>query len=574
MSRLRGKWLLFGSLLLLVVSVVLALVSFLPVTGVGRKSSVIIDDSFNLTPLETYRQGLGAFHGDENITLLVSQSGNTPVNFTLLTYTGARYSNYSSPAINYFFSAGADYYEAVFMASATSSATVHFQVLVQKPFVNFPFSWLSDAAKGLFILSVVSLLLLLLKPLFRTVSIQKMSKPTWSSLERKNLRYLQIAVVISLVFWFILLAVNTNPLGTFENWYTDGARHPYTSVLFTKVGFSVFNTPLGSLSNADNSLYKFVTWSEMPHLYPIGSIFLFLPFGMLLEASIAQILVFKFEIALFLIISHLCLYIFLKSFWKNEIALSPKEVYLKPFWKQELGFLLKALGTYLLYIILVVYAANGQFDSVAFLFTLIGIAMFLGERYDYFLLFVAISSTFKYQAGIFLFPLIMISLVRLYQQSKSFGFLRSKVVLASIAFVGVDLLTAYLSAPFLISARPELIMNGVNAFSPHAQISWSLQVFTVLLTLSVTLFCSAYLLNKNRLMSMAMLFSLLPAFTMPYFQPWYLPFFFVYPLIPQSKRSLEVTMLWLIFMLFVLSFGGLSYNPLAILDNVRRIFKF
>jgi hypothetical protein len=295
---------------------------------------------------------------------------------------------------------------------------------------------------------------------------------------------------------------------------------------------------------------------------------------MLLEASIAQILLFKFEIALFLIISHLCLYIFLKSFWKNELTLAPKEVYLKPFWKQELGFLLKALGTYILYIILVVYAANGQFDSVAFLFTLMGIGMFLGERYDYFLLFVAISSTFKYQAGIFLFPLIMFSLVRLYQKSKSFGFLHNKVVLASIAFAGVDLFTAYLSAPFLISARPELIMNGVNAFSPHAQISWSLQAFTVLLTLSVTLVCSGYLLNKNRLMSMAMLFSLLPAFTMPYFQPWYLPFFFVYPLIPQSKRSLEVTMLWLIFMLFVLSFGGLSYNPLAILDNVRRIFKF
>ncbi len=574
MSRLTGNWILFGSLLLLVVSVVLALVSFLPVTGDGKQSSVIIDASFNLTPLETYRQGLGAFHGDENITLFVSQSGNTPVNFTLLTYTGVRYSNNSIPDINYSFPAGADYYEAVFLASATTSATVHFQVLVQKPVVDFAFSWVGVGAKVLFILSIVATITILFRPFFRTGLTQRMPKFTWSHLERKNLRYLQIAIAISLVFWFILLAVNTYPLGTFENWYTEGARHPYTSVLFTKVGFSVFNTPLGSLSSSDNSFYKFVTWSEMPHLYPIGSVFLFLPFGMLLEAYIAHVLVFKFEIALFLIISHLCFYIFLKSFWKNELTLSPREVYFKPFWKQEFGFMLKALGTYILYIILVVYAANGQFDSIAFLFTLIGIAMFLGEQYDYFLLFVAISSTLKYQAGIFLFPLIMISLIRLYQKSKSFGFLRNKAVLASIAFAGVDLFTAYLSAPFLVSARPELIMNGVNAFSPHAQISWSLQAFAVLLTLSLTLVCSVYLLNKNRLMSMVMLFSLLPAFTMPYFQPWYLPFFFVYPLIPQSKRSLEVTMIWLIFMLLVLSFGGLSYNPLAILDNVRRIFKF
>ena len=573
MSRLTGKWFLFCSLLLLVVSVVLALVSFLPVTGDGKQSATIIDDSFKLTSLETYRQGLGAFHGDENITLFVSQSGNTPVNFTLLTYTGTRYSNYSIPNIDYSFPAGADYYEAVFLASATTSATVHFQVFVHKPVVDFPFSWVGDVAKGLFLVSIVSLILLLLQSLFRTGSFQRMPKPSWSSLERKHLRYLQIAITISLVFWFILLSVNTYPLGTFENWYTDGARHPYTSVLFTKVGFSVFNTPIGSLSSADNSFYKFVTWSEMPHLYPIGSVFLFLPFGMSLEASIPQVLVFKLEIAFFLIISHLCLYIFLKKFWKNELTLTPKEVFLKPFWKQELGFLLKALGTYILYIILVVYAANGQFDSVAFLFTLIGIAMFLGERYDYFLLFVAFSSTFKYQAGIFLFPLIIISLLRLYQQSKSFRFLHNKVVLASIAFAGVDLFTAYLSAPFLVSARPELIMNGVNAFSSHAQISWPLQAFAVLLTLSVTLVCSTYLLNKNRLMSLVILFSLLPTFTMPYFQPWYLPFFFVYPLIPQPKRTLEVTMVWLIFMMIVLSFGGSSYNPVQILDNVRKILN-
>jgi hypothetical protein len=574
MSCLTGKWLLFGSFLLLIVSVLLALVSLLPVTGVMRQSSIIIDNSFNLTSLETYRQGLGAFHGDENITLFVNQSGNNPVNFTLLTYTGVRYSNYSIPNINCSFPAGADYYEAVFTTSAATSATVHFQVIVEKPVVDFPFSWVCDSAKVLFILSLISLMLILLKPLFRAASLQRTAQPTWSRLERENLRYLQIAIAVSLVFWFILLAVNTYPLGTFENWYTDGARHPYTSVLFTKVGFSVFNTPLGSLSSADNSFYKFVTWSEMPHLYPIGSVFLFLPFGMLLEASIAQVLVFKLEIALFLIISHLCFYIFLKSFWRNELTLTAKEVYLKPFWKQELGFLLKAFGTYILYIILIVYAANGQFDSVAFLFTLMGIAMFLGERYDYFLLFVAISSSFKYQAGIFLFPLIMISLIRLYQKSKSFGFLRNKAVLSSIGIIGLGLFTAYLSAPSLVSARPELIMNGVNAFSQHAQISWPMQAFAVLLTLSVTLVFSGYLLNKNRLMSMVMLFSLLPAFTMPYFQPWYLPFFFVYPLIPQSKRSLEVTLMWLIFMLFVLSFGGLSYNPLAILDNVRRIFKF
>ena len=91
--------------------------------------------------------------------------------------------------------------------------------------------------------------------------------------------------------------MNTYPLATFENWYTDSARNTYSANLFTKVGFSVFDTPLGRLSSGDASFYKFVTWPEMPHLYPLGSVFLFLPFGWLLEQGVSQALVFKLEIA-------------------------------------------------------------------------------------------------------------------------------------------------------------------------------------------------------------------------------------------------------------------------------------
>jgi len=50
-----------------------------------------------------------------------------------------------------------------------------------------------------------------------------------------------------------------------------------------------------------------------------------------------------------------------------------------------------------------------------------------------------------------------------------------------------------------------------------------------------------------------------------------LPFFFVYALIPQQKREREVTMLWLIFMMAVLSFGGVSFNPLHVLDGWSKV---
>jgi len=113
----------------------------------------------------------------------------------------------------------------------------------------------------------------------------------------------------------------------------------------------------------------------------------------------------------------------------------------------------------------------------------------------------------------------------------------------------------------------------VNAFSPHAQVPWLLQAFAVLLTLGVTLASAVYLFNKTRLLSVFALFTLLPTFTMPYFQPWYLPFFFVYMLLPMQKRALDVAMFWLVFMAAVLAFGGLAYNPVQIFDNVRRVLN-
>ena len=69
------RFLLFGVLLLLTLSVVLSVVSFLPDSAPGNQITTIIDSAFTVTPQETYRQGLGTFHGDENVTLLITATG-------------------------------------------------------------------------------------------------------------------------------------------------------------------------------------------------------------------------------------------------------------------------------------------------------------------------------------------------------------------------------------------------------------------------------------------------------------------------------------------------------------------
>jgi hypothetical protein len=115
-------------------------------------------------------------------------------------------------------------------------------------------------------------------------------------------------------------------------------------------------------------------------------------------------------------------------------------------------------------------------------------------------------------------------------------------------------------------------MNGINAFLPNAQIPWILQTFSVLLTFTATIIYALHMRNRNSLLSLSSLFLLIPSFMLPYFQNWYLPFIFVYILLPQTKKDTEATMLWLIFMMGVLSFGGAAFNPILIIDNLRIVF--
>jgi hypothetical protein len=553
----QSRIFLFSFMLLLVLSVVIGVVSMCPAAPANTASvadnySSITDVSFVLTPLEMRRHGLGSFRGGENISISVSNPENSTFNFSVETYNGTCYSNTSTGDIAYSFTAKPEYYEVVFFSEST--VEIHLAVYAQEPTVLFPFSWLSTPAKVLFFFSLGSITVLLLKPALRTVSVFNLEEYKARLLSPKGRQILLILILLSLALWFFLVAVNTNPFGTFENWFTDHARHSYAATLFTKVGFSIFDTPLGQLASNDNSFYKFVTWPQMGHIYPLGSLLLFLPFGLLLQSGIEQVFVFKMEIAVFLLFAHVSLYYFLERYWKQQMF---------PF--------LKLLGVYAMYIPLIVYTADGMFDAVPLLFSLFAIDMYLTERYDYFLLFMAVSVMLKYQAAIFLMPLIIIGVLKLFEKHKFSSIIRNKAVITAAVLAVVCVFTAIASATYLMETKPEFLMNGINAFSPHAQIPWETQSFAVLLTLAVTMLFAVYMLNRNPLISMSSVFLLAPLFTMPFFQIWYLPFFFVYALIPQQKRDMELTMIWLIFIMAVIGFGVVSFNPMNVLNGWAKV---
>ncbi len=557
-----GKIFLSVAIALLVLSIVLSIVSLFPGSN-SNQSKILVNNTFNLGPNETYSQGLGSFQGGENISLVIQYPTGFQKNLifsikfpsaTDYVKTDTGYMQNDSRSSLYILTESnityitcnnviANYYEAVFVSNATNSNVVQFQGFVNQPKTFFGLLWLNEPAKIMFLSSLALIMLLTLKIVFANFTKIKANTPM-PTLSKKNRKYLTIFLLISLIIWFSLLAANSNPLATFENWYTDHARDSYVSSLFLKDGFSVFSQPLNKLSNLDTSSYKFVTWPEMPNLYPLGSIFLFLPFGVLIQNGFNAPLIYKIEISIFLLFATACVYYFLKNYLQKDMAL-----------------LLKLGGVYIIYVSLMVYAADGMFDSIAFLLAFFAVSMFLVERYDYFFLLISGAVFFKYQAGIFLLPLIFVGIIKLFEKEK-FGFLRNKAVIAGIAFGVTSVFTAYLSSPYLLAPKEQFISNCIDAFAVNSQLSWELQSFAVLLTLAVTITYAVYMLNKNSLLSLLAFFMLLPSFMLPYFQNWYLPFFFVYALIPQRKKEIEITVVWLIFMIVMLSFGNQIFGIL------------
>lgn len=151
------------------------------------------------------------------------------------------------------------------------------------------------------------------------------------------------------------------------------------------------------------------------------------------------------------------------------------------------------------------------------------------------------------------------------------GIYRNKTLIAAIILIASTVTTGAFSVPLLLESNTP-VMNGINAFNPHSQINWIVQSVAVLSTVGITLVFSIYFLNKNPVLTISSISILIPSLFLIYFQTWYLPFFFIYTLIPQKKRNVEITLLWILFIIFMLSFGAISFNPLNVLKGWSQVF--
>ena len=136
------KVLLLIAITVLVMSVVLATISLFPKESGGNQSTVLLNDTFQLSPNETYMEGLGSFRGGENISLSVQCPTAFEKNFSIIFPTrpyffiinsSVDYSVLTQSNITYSFVAQANYYEAFFVSDSPNVGTVHFQASAQEP---------------------------------------------------------------------------------------------------------------------------------------------------------------------------------------------------------------------------------------------------------------------------------------------------------------------------------------------------------------------------------------------------------------------------------------------------------
>ena len=188
-KRPNSKALLFAIIVVLVLSVVLGVISLFP----GGSHSFVLSDTFTLSPNETYTEGIGAFRGGENVTLQVESPNVFLKEFSIISPTitdyvitsnDCTYSIVTDSNTVYKFTASANYYEAVFVSESSKTGIIDFHATVQEPKssnnlkqqttigqgvsaqepnVNLPYSWLNEASKILFLISLGLAMLLTLK---------------------------------------------------------------------------------------------------------------------------------------------------------------------------------------------------------------------------------------------------------------------------------------------------------------------------------------------------------------------------------------------------------------------------
>jgi len=98
------------------------------------------------------------------------------------------------------------------------------------------------------------------------------------------LDWIELSIIALTIGCFLAVFTFEPDTYTLAAGYTDHLRHSYSAWASLQIGVDVMRTPIAEWQVV--ATHPHVTWTDRPHLYPAGSLLVFLPFGLLSNLGI------------------------------------------------------------------------------------------------------------------------------------------------------------------------------------------------------------------------------------------------------------------------------------------------
>ena len=355
-----------------------------------------------------------------------------------------------------------------------------------------------------------------------------------------SLQNLKILLVISLVFTSYLVIVNPTFSSTLEPRYFDHLRHQRFSFEFLYIGFAIFNTEMGHLSEIGDP--KYYGWPDISEPYPIGIVIFSLPFAFAaFKGIINPILINKMIILLYLVFAYVDIFLFARHLFVEKVY--------------DFGIKLIVLllfGTWVIF-----WSLNGQYDAIPILFILLTYEYYLKNNNLKCISFFIFAITFKYQALI-LSPLFIRPFIDIV---KGFNVLFVRAHVRILILTGmltlINIYTFYLSFPFI-----SLVNQNPMYYKDIFVSNQTLLQFILLLVLTMIVFVDLY--RKNEIpVTINILFVFISFSFISLLQMWYIIWIFPLILFLNNKNNGFIVALWIIGFIYILGW----------IPNYRYIFE-
>lgn len=326
--------------------------------------------------------------------------------------------------------------------------------------------------------------------------------------------------------WLVVAVVLVVPLFKAPRYsvaplYTDHMRHAYAAWALLNIGPEVFTTPIAHWNFGAS--HPFVSWPTLPHLYPIGSLILFIPFGVLINLGVvpeplvnmAMIMLF----GVFGVVASWLLYDTLNDSYEPILLAI---------------VLLMVVPSYIF------WGLNGFFDTVAVTLALYGVRAYWRENNGTSMLALVGALSLHYRLW-YLGPLALVVAWRYWRTHDTL--LDWRLALVGVLGAG-SFVSFFLTIPGLMSLSESPLVHP-NPLSPTSALTPQL---LLALGVAVVLLAVVYRYETNYLMMISLTLAVLSVFTFTQWMPWY-PVLLTPTFALASRRPSRIALVGVFFLL-------------------------